>query len=140
VSPAHPQALATALGSLSSVALSSERVIRVYHGPTFSVQCGDWPPCEEQISPSQRATTLTEPDEELPTLKKSCRISSAPTNERAVDGSFFQSTKGSIFVSAHARGKRLVAVVGSKKALAIAVKNDKTQKRFTWLGNRLRSA
>jgi len=31
-----------------------------------------------------------------------------------------------------------VIVVGSKKALGIAVKNDKTQKRFTWLEHRLR--
>jgi exodeoxyribonuclease V alpha subunit len=38
------------------------------------------------------------------------------------------------------RGKRLVIVVGSKKALGIAVKNDKTQKRFTWLGSRLRGS
>jgi hypothetical protein len=31
----------------------------------------------------------------------------------------------------------LVIVVGSKKALGIAVKNDETQKRFTWLRARL---
>jgi exodeoxyribonuclease V alpha subunit len=37
------------------------------------------------------------------------------------------------------RGKRLVIVVGRKKALGMAVKNDKIQKRFTWLRNRLRS-
>ena len=36
------------------------------------------------------------------------------------------------------RGKRLVIMVGSKKALAIAVKNHKTQKRFTLLGERLK--
>ncbi len=36
------------------------------------------------------------------------------------------------------RGKRLVIVVGSKKAMAIAVKNDKTQKRYTQLDKRLR--
>ncbi len=35
------------------------------------------------------------------------------------------------------RGRKLAIVVGSKKALAIAVRNDKTQKRFTWLTNRL---
>jgi len=32
------------------------------------------------------------------------------------------------------RVKKLVIVVGSKKALGIPVKDDKTQKRFTWLG------
>ena len=34
----------------------------------------------------------------------------------------------------------LLVVVGSKRALAIAVKNDKIQKRFTWHGNRVNSA
>jgi exodeoxyribonuclease V alpha subunit len=43
-----------------------------------------------------------------------------------------------LLYTAITRGKRLVIVVGSKKALAIAVKNDKTLKRFTWLKERLR--
>jgi exodeoxyribonuclease V alpha subunit len=36
-----------------------------------------------------------------------------------------------LLYTAITRGKRLVILVGSKKALGIAVKNDKTQKRFT---------
>jgi exodeoxyribonuclease V alpha subunit len=36
------------------------------------------------------------------------------------------------------RGRQLVIFVGTKKALAIAVKNDKTQKRYTHLNFRLR--
>ncbi len=35
------------------------------------------------------------------------------------------------------RGKKLVVLVGSKRALAIAVRNDKTQKRYTNLRARL---
>jgi len=35
------------------------------------------------------------------------------------------------------RGKKLVILIGSKRALAIAVKNNKTQNRFTWLKERL---
>jgi exodeoxyribonuclease V alpha subunit len=35
------------------------------------------------------------------------------------------------------RGKKLVILIGSKRALAIAVKNNKTQNRFTWLDERL---
>jgi len=35
------------------------------------------------------------------------------------------------------RGEKLVVIVGTKKALAIAVRNDKTQKRYTYLKNRL---
>jgi exodeoxyribonuclease V alpha subunit len=44
-----------------------------------------------------------------------------------------------LLYTAITRGKRLVIVVGRKKALGMAVKNDKIQKRFTWLRNRLRS-
>jgi len=36
------------------------------------------------------------------------------------------------------RGRNLVVMVGTKKALAIGVKNDKTQKRYTYLRHRLR--
>ena len=35
------------------------------------------------------------------------------------------------------RGKKLVIVVGSKKALCLAVKNNHTKKRYTWLKERL---
>jgi exodeoxyribonuclease V alpha subunit len=35
------------------------------------------------------------------------------------------------------RGKELVVLVGTRKALAIAVNNDKTQKRYTYLRHRL---
>ncbi len=38
------------------------------------------------------------------------------------------------------RGKKLVVVVGTKKAVAIAVKNDKTRKRYTRLAERLKSS
>ena len=36
------------------------------------------------------------------------------------------------------RGRNLVVIVGTMKALAIGVKNDKTQKRYTYLKYRLR--
>jgi exodeoxyribonuclease V alpha subunit len=35
------------------------------------------------------------------------------------------------------RGKRLVVLVGTKKALAIAIRNEKERKRFTFLKERL---
>jgi exodeoxyribonuclease V alpha subunit len=35
------------------------------------------------------------------------------------------------------RGKKLVVLVGTKKATAIAVKNDKTEKKYTRLRDRL---
>ena len=36
------------------------------------------------------------------------------------------------------RGRKLVVIVGTRKALAIGVKNDKTEKRYTYLRYRLR--
>jgi exodeoxyribonuclease V alpha subunit len=35
------------------------------------------------------------------------------------------------------RGKKLVVLVGTKKALAIAIRNNKTEKRYTLLKQRL---
>jgi exodeoxyribonuclease V alpha subunit len=35
------------------------------------------------------------------------------------------------------RGKRLVVLIGTKKAMAIAIRNNKPQKRYTYLKNRL---
>jgi exodeoxyribonuclease V alpha subunit len=43
-----------------------------------------------------------------------------------------------LIYTAITRGKELVIVVGGKRAMAIAVKNDKTRKRFTRLDQRLR--
>jgi exodeoxyribonuclease V alpha subunit len=43
-----------------------------------------------------------------------------------------------LLYTAITRGKRLVVLVGSKKALALAVRNDDTRLRWTWLSERLR--
>jgi exodeoxyribonuclease V alpha subunit len=42
-----------------------------------------------------------------------------------------------LIYTAVTRGRKLVVMVGSKKALAIAVKNNKTQMRYTRLRTRL---
>ncbi len=42
-----------------------------------------------------------------------------------------------LIYTAVTRGRKLVVIVGTKKALAIAVKNNKTQKRYTGLKRRL---
>ncbi len=44
-----------------------------------------------------------------------------------------------LIYTAISRGKRLVVMVGSKRALAMAVKNDRTQQRYTNLQGRIRS-
>ncbi|MDQ1327657.1 MAG: exodeoxyribonuclease alpha subunit, partial [Candidatus Poribacteria bacterium] len=38
------------------------------------------------------------------------------------------------------RGKKLVVVIGTKKAMAIAIKNDKTESRYTYLCERLKAS
>ena len=35
------------------------------------------------------------------------------------------------------RGRKLVVMIGARKAMAIGVKNDKTRKRYTYLRHRL---
>jgi exodeoxyribonuclease V alpha subunit len=42
-----------------------------------------------------------------------------------------------LIYTAVTRGKKLVVMVGSKRALAMGIKNDKTKKRYTYLRNRL---
>ena len=42
-----------------------------------------------------------------------------------------------LIYTAVTRGRRLVVIVGTKKAMAIAVKNDKTHRRYTYLKERL---
>ena len=44
-----------------------------------------------------------------------------------------------LLYTAITRGKKLVVIVGSKKALAIAVKNNRTLRRYTYLKQRLSS-
>ncbi|MCK5218990.1 ATP-binding domain-containing protein, partial [bacterium] len=42
-----------------------------------------------------------------------------------------------LIYTAITRGRKLVVMVGTRKALAMAVKNDKTKKRYTYLKYRL---
>jgi exodeoxyribonuclease V alpha subunit len=44
-----------------------------------------------------------------------------------------------LLYTAITRGKKLVVIIGTKKALAIAIKNNKTQMRYTRLQHRLRN-
>jgi exodeoxyribonuclease V alpha subunit len=43
-----------------------------------------------------------------------------------------------LIYTAVTRGRRLVVMVGTRKALAIGIKNNKTRKRYTYLKQRLR--
>ena len=45
-----------------------------------------------------------------------------------------------LIYTAVTRGRKLVIVIGTRKALAIGVKNDKTRKRYTFLEQRLRES
>jgi len=48
--------------------------------------------------------------------------------------------KRNLLYTAMTRGKKLVVLVGSKKALGIAVRSDDTKQRWTWLAERIREA
>ena len=43
-----------------------------------------------------------------------------------------------LIYTAVTRGKRLVVMVGSKKALAMGIRNERTLKRYTYLEHRLK--
>ncbi|HVV86188.1 MAG TPA: ATP-dependent RecD-like DNA helicase [Kofleriaceae bacterium] len=46
----------------------------------------------------------------------------------------------SLLYTAVTRGKKLVIVVGSRRALAMAVRNETSRQRWTWLAERIRAA
>jgi exodeoxyribonuclease V alpha subunit len=50
----------------------------------------------------------------------------------------FMMLQRSLLYTAVTRGKKLVVVVGSRRALSMAVRNADAKKRFTWLAERLR--
>jgi exodeoxyribonuclease V alpha subunit len=43
-----------------------------------------------------------------------------------------------LLYTAVTRARRLVVLVGSRRALRVAVENDKVEKRYTWLAERLK--
>lgn len=51
----------------------------------------------------------------------------------------FMMLQRSLLYTAVTRGKRLVVLVGSKKAVAMAVRNATARQRYTWLAERLRA-
>ena len=46
----------------------------------------------------------------------------------------------SLLYTAVTRGKQLVVIVGSRRAVALAVANAESKRRYTWLAERLRAA
>lgn len=46
----------------------------------------------------------------------------------------------SLLYTAVTRGKKLVVIVGSKRAVALAVQNADARRRYTWLAERVRAA
>jgi len=46
----------------------------------------------------------------------------------------------SLLYTAVTRGKKLVVIVGSKRAISLAVKNADAKRRYTWLAERVRAA
>lgn len=52
----------------------------------------------------------------------------------------FMMLQRSLLYTAVTRGKRLVVLVGSKRAIQLAVRNADAKKRYTWLAERVRAA
>ena len=52
----------------------------------------------------------------------------------------FMMLQRSLLYTAVTRGKRLVVLVGSKRAVALAVRNADARRRYTWLAERVRDA
>jgi len=52
----------------------------------------------------------------------------------------FMMLQRSLLYTAVTRGKRLVVIVGSKRALQLAVRNADAKRRYTWLAERVRAA
>ncbi|HLL21846.1 MAG TPA: ATP-binding domain-containing protein [Kofleriaceae bacterium] len=52
----------------------------------------------------------------------------------------FMMLQRSLLYTAVTRGKRLVVIVGSRRAVALAVKNADAKRRHTWLAERVRAA
>jgi exodeoxyribonuclease V alpha subunit len=52
----------------------------------------------------------------------------------------FMMLQRSLLYTAVTRGKRLVVIVGSKRAVGMAVRNADAKKRYTWLAERVRAA
>ncbi|MBA3818145.1 MAG: AAA family ATPase, partial [Deltaproteobacteria bacterium] len=51
----------------------------------------------------------------------------------------FMMLQRSLLYTAVTRGKRLVVIVGSKRAISLAVKNADAKRRYTWLAERVRA-
>jgi exodeoxyribonuclease V alpha subunit len=52
----------------------------------------------------------------------------------------FMMLQRSLLYTAVTRGKRLVVLVGTKRAVALAVRNADARRRYTWFAERVRSA
>jgi exodeoxyribonuclease V alpha subunit len=52
----------------------------------------------------------------------------------------FMMLQRSLLYTAVTRGKKLVVLVGSRRAVQLAVRNAEARQRFTWLAERVRTA
>jgi exodeoxyribonuclease V alpha subunit len=57
----------------------------------------------------------------------------------ALTNQHFMMLQRSLLYTAVTRGKKLVVIVGSKRAVALAVRNADAKRRYTWLAERVRA-
>jgi exodeoxyribonuclease V alpha subunit len=58
----------------------------------------------------------------------------------SLDTQHFMMLQRSLLYTAVTRGKKLVVIVGSRRAIGLAVKNADAKRRYTWLAERVKSA
>jgi exodeoxyribonuclease V alpha subunit len=119
--------------------------INVFNGDIGRVRALDPVEQEVKVEFDGRAVTYDYSDLDELVLAYACSIHKSQGSEYPcvvipVHTQHYMMLQRNLLYTAITRGKRLVVLVGSKRALAIAVKNNATEERCTMLAERLRAA
>src|ERR1019366_4949325 len=119
--------------------------LNVFNGDIGRVRAIDPVEQEVQVEFDGKAVTYDYSDLDELVLAYACSIHKSQGSEYPcvvipVHTRHFMMLQRNLLYTAITRGKRLVVLVGSKRALAIAVKNNATEERCTMLAERLRRA
>ena len=118
--------------------------LNVFNGDIGRVRAIDPVEQEVKVEFDGRAVTYDYSDLDELVLAYACSIHKSQGSEYPcvvipVHTQHYMMLQRNLLYTAITRGKRLVILVGSKRALAIAVKNNSTEERCTMLAERLRA-
>ena len=119
--------------------------LNVFNGDIGRMRAIDPVEQEVKVEFDGRAVTYDYSDLDELVLAYACSIHKSQGSEYPcvvipVHTQHYMMLQRNLLYTAITRGKRLVVLVGSKRALAIAVKNNATEERCTMLAERLRRA